>query len=74
MLLIQTGIAALQLQAFNKLKPAEVILFPEPMPWAVVGGSGVRRVVGGGGAAGSSSRLWKYNTILVSIHLVHKVL
>ena len=46
---IQTGIAALQLQAFNKLKPAEVILFPEPMPWAVVGGSGVRRVVGGGG-------------------------
>lgn len=48
MLFIQTGIAALQLQAFNKLKPAEVILFPEPMPWAVVGGSGVRRVVGGG--------------------------
>lgn len=46
MLFIQTGIAALQLQAFNKLKPAEVILFPEPMPWAVVGGSGVRRVVG----------------------------
>ena len=37
---IQTGIAALQLQAFNKLKPAEVILFPEPMLWAVVGGSG----------------------------------
>lgn len=73
MLFIQTGIAALQLQAFNKLKPAEVILFPEPMPWAVVGGSGVRRVVGGGGA-GTSSRLWKYNTILVSIHLVHKVL
>lgn len=74
MLFIQTGIAALQLQAFNKLKPAEVILFPEPMPWAVVGGSGVRRVVGGGGGAGTSSRLWKYNTILVSIHLVHKVL
>ena len=49
MLFIQIGIAALQLQAFNKLKPAEVILFPEPMPWAVVGGSGVRRVVGGGG-------------------------
>lgn len=49
MLFIQTGIAALQLQAFNKLKPAEVILFPEPMPWAVVGGSGVRRVVGGRG-------------------------
>lgn len=47
MLFIQTGIAALQLQAFNKLKLAEVILFPEPMPWAVVGGSGVRRVVGG---------------------------
>ena len=49
MLFIQTGIAALQLQAFNKLKPAEVILFPEPMSWAIVGGSGVRRVVGGGG-------------------------
>ena len=74
MLFIQTGIAVLQLQAFNKLKPAEVILFPEPMPWAVVGGSGVRRVVGGGGGAGTSSRLWKYNTILVSIHLVHKFL
>lgn len=66
MLFIQTGIAAIQLQAFK------VMLFPEPMPWAVVGGSGVRRVVGGG--AGTSSRLWKYNTILVSIHLVHKVL